>query len=325
MSSTSPLPLSTSGIDRDDASRANPELWADIRADPRALLLVLVDSRVAVVNDHRQGYRLHWLPVTPEVDSAHAVYLGRGIDPQRPETLGAPLVAIVQQPAGTQPQVAALSEIAPGESAWMSLRDFARDLDSFDVGAVTQAQAILNWRASHPFSPRNGHPTLAQHGGWVLSDAHEGVELFPRTDAAVIVAVTDEHNRILMGSNASWAHNRFSLLAGFVEPGESLEQAATREVFEESGVRIVNPRYFGSQPWPFPASLMIGFFAQVQGDIHERELQADGEEIAELRWFDHVQIADPNRSVVLPGSTSIARAMLEHWFGGPIPEGENAW
>ena len=111
------------------------------------------------------------------------------------------------------------------------------------------------------FSPRTGEPTIPEFGGWVrrtpASADAPGQENFPRTDAAIIVGITDADDRLLLGSNALWEKNRFSLLAGFVEPGESLEAAVLREVYEESGIRIVEPAYFGSQPWPFPASLMV--------------------------------------------------------------------
>jgi NAD+ diphosphatase len=145
-----------------------------------------------------------------------------------------------------------------------------------------------------------------------------GHELFPRTDAAIIVGVTDRDDRILLGSNAAWDTGRYSLLAGFVEPGESLEDAVRREVHEESGVHVEEPEYLGSQPWPFPASLMLGFRARaLDGD--PTTIRPDGVEIMDLRWFSRDDIrAEAGTTLHLPGRTSIARAILEEWFGGPI-------
>jgi NAD+ diphosphatase len=120
-----------------------------------------------------------------------------------------------------------------------------------------------------------------------------------------------------------WAANRFSVLAGFVEPGESLEAAVIREVFEESGLRVVDPVYLGSQPWPFPASLMVGFRATVAPG-ESPEPRADGEEILELRWFTRDELTAALGEIGLPGRASIARAILEDWYGGPIDDGV-AW
>jgi NAD+ diphosphatase len=154
-------------------------------------------------------------------------------------------------------------------------------------------------------------------GGWVRKADDDDHQLFPRTDAAIIVGVTDAEDRILLGSNALWKNNRYSLLAGFVEPGESLENAVVREVFEESGIRIAEPVYLGSQPWPFPASIMLGFRAIVDQSL-ESSLTPDGQEILDLRWFSREELAASLDEIALPGPTSIARAILEDWFGGPI-------
>ena len=141
-----------------------------------------------------------------------------------------------------------------------------------------------------------------------------------RTDAAIIVGVTDADDRILLGSNALWESNRFSLLAGFVEPGESLEAAVIREVFEESGIRVADPVYLGSQPWPFPASLMLGFRAKVDPE-RTSTLTPDGAEILDLRWFSREDMRASSGEILLPGPASIAHAILEDWFGEPIPTG----
>ena len=176
---------------------------------------------------------------------------------------------------------------------------------------------MANWHRATRFSPLTGAATTSAKGGWVLVDSESGAELFPRTDMAIIAGVTDADDRLLLGSNAQWESNRFSLLAGFVEPGESLEAAVLREVFEESGMRVTNPRYLGSQPWPFPASLMLGFLATVDTEV-ESTLTPDGAEILDLRWFTRAELHAALDEILLPGKTSIARAIIEEWYGGPV-------
>jgi len=143
--------------------------------------------------------------------------------------------------------------------------------------------------------------------------------LFPRTDAAVIVLITDSEDRIVLGNNALWESHRYSLLAGFVEPGESLEAAVVREAYEESGLVIKDPVYVGSQPWPFPASLMVGFSATLD-ESASVELRPDGSEIIDLRWFSRDELVSSLDQIMLPGRTSIARAMIEDWLGNPLPD-----
>ena len=118
-----------------------------------------------------------------------------------------------------------------------------------------------------------------------------------------------------------WEHSRYSLLAGFVEPGESLEAAVEREIFEEAGRRASStPRYHGSQPWPFPASVMVGFTARLADDQSPSALDPDGEEILDLRWFSRDELGRRGEQVILPGRSSIARALIEDWYGGPLDE-----
>jgi NAD+ diphosphatase len=133
------------------------------------------------------------------------------------------------------------------------------------------------------------------------------------------MAVMDGEERLLIGRCSSLDPRRFSVLAGFVEPGESLEQAVAREVAEEAGLTVTSVTYLGSQPWPFPCSLMLGFTAAV--DDPER-VRADGEEVLEVRWFTRAELAEAAASgeVVLSGQISIARSLIEHWYGGPLAE-----
>jgi NAD+ diphosphatase len=146
----------------------------------------------------------------------------------------------------------------------------------------------------------------------------DGTEHFPRTDPAVIMLVTDPDDRCLLGRNAAWPGRRVSILAGFVEPGESAEQAVIREVAEEVQIKVTNVRYVGSQPWPMPRSLMLGFRAEAPAG---QDIVVDAEEIAEAFWFSREELvaAIRSREIALPPPVSIARQIIEQWFGGPLP------
>ncbi len=232
-------------------------------------------------------------------------YLGRSISLTSSEPVGTAIVAVELTDE-------AAHALAP-EAEWVGIRDLAAVLDDRDVGLLVEAVALANWRTSHRFSPRTGQPLVPEQGGWVLRAEGDSAEVFPRTDPAIIVAVVDEHDRLLLGSNAMWQNDRYSLLAGFVEPGESLEAAVVREIYEESGIRVIEPAYLGSQPWPFPASLMLGFRALADPD-QEWELTPDGSEILDLRWFSRDELRS-NMDIVLPGPASIARAIIDQWLG----------
>jgi NAD+ diphosphatase len=307
------LPLSRHEIDRDHERRSRPDLLAELMADPATRILVLWNGRALAATVAENTAALALLPVSAIREYGLWVYLGISLSETSPEPNGTPLMMVEVSDHEA-------ARLDPDDSSWLSLRTAATILSDRDAGAFVEALAIAGWHHSHSHSPRSGEPTTSVKGGWVREDPVLGVELFPRTDAAVIVGIVDAQDRILLGSNALWEQNRYSLLAGFVEPGESLESAAQREVFEESGVRILTPRYLGSQPWPFPASLMVGFIAEVDPEFADTALAPDGEEILDLRWFTREQLADPATGVILPGPASIAHAILTHWYGGPLPE-----
>ena len=186
-----------------------------------------------------------------------------------------------------------------------------------NIAQVTTAVALDEWHERHPRCPRCGAPTRVTHAGWVRTCTEDGSEHYPRTDPAVIMAVVDEHDRLLLAHASAWAAGRYSTLAGFVEPGESLEHAVRREVAEETGVVVGPVSYAGSQPWPFPASLMVAFV----GRALTSEVRVDGHEVELARWFtrDELAAAVVGGQVVPPSTSSIARALIEDWFGGPLP------
>ena len=300
------LPLSRFEIDRDNLAREREELFAELWADPATRILPIFQGSALLSGPDS----LALLPVGAVPDAPLRVYLGRSTSTTSPEPAGTPIVAVLLDDAGHL-----------AESEWANLRSIAHRLSDRDAGIFTEALGILNWHSSHLFSPRTGEPTVSEKGGWVRRDPVSDTEVFPRTDAAIIVGITDSDDRILLGSNALWESNRYSLLAGFVEPGESLESAVVREVFEESGIRVVDPVYLGSQPWPFPASLMVGFLAKVDPE-HGTLATPDGTEILDLRWFSRDELTAALGEILLPGPTSIARAILEEWYGGPIDDGQ---
>lgn len=210
-----------------------------------------------------------------------------------------------------------VTELA-GELA--DLRMLGNRLDDADAGLLTTAVALLNWHDKAGFSALDGSVTEPTMAGWSRISAGTGHEEFPRTDPAVICLVHDGGDRVLLARQPSWPPRRFSVLAGFVEAGESLETCVSREIREEVGLEVRDVRYLGSQPWPFPRSVMIGFSAV--GDPGAALTFADGE-IAEAHWFTRQEVrtalergdwtSPEDAPLLLPGSISIARGMLQGW------------
>jgi NAD+ diphosphatase len=214
-------------------------------------------------------------------------------------------------------QVAWLARAKPGLRA-ADLREAAALLNDRDAGLFTHAVALANWHATHTHCPRCGSPTVTVAAGHAQRCPVDGSEHFPRIDPAVIMLVTDPDDRCLLARNRRWPERRVSILAGFVEPGESAEQAVAREVGEETGITVARVRYAGSQPWPMPQSLMLGFRASASGDL---ELRVDDDEIAEAYWFsrDELRSALASREILLPPPVSIAHRLIESWYGEELP------
>jgi NAD+ diphosphatase len=207
--------------------------------------------------------------------------------------------------------------LAAGESStegMASLRELGGTLDEFHLGISMHAIALSNWHRSHPHCSKCGALTESSLGGSVRVCVKDQSQHHPRTDSAVIVLVKDKDDRILLGHQPIWPDGRFSTFAGFLEPGETFEQCVEREVFEEAGVKVNEIKYLGSQPWPFPASIMIAFSAVVEDPSTAK---ADGVEITEVRWFsrEELKAAVADRSLLLPPTISVARKMIAMWFG----------
>jgi NAD+ diphosphatase len=286
-----------------------------LREDDAALDALWNDARVLLLDaDGRALADADLAPNTPRGrelsrgpgDSGTATFLGLDADGDAWFALDAALVAFD----------------AP---ARIDLRSAAATWPAHAAGVFAQARAMQAWRARHRFCGACGTALDLRRAGWLAHCGGCGIEHYPRTDPAVIAAVTDGA-RLLLGRQAAWAPRRWSVLAGFVEPGESLEQTVAREVLEETGVRVRDCRYLASQPWPFPGALMLGFVAQAEPD----EPRVTGE-LEEARWFtvDEVRAAqareaaldtaDDDGGPLLSARISIARWLIEQWLAEADP------
>ena len=314
------LSLARTTLDRDAAHRARPGLLDELLADPATAVLVLLGDRAPVVEGPAGAELVLLEPrVAAELAGpgpALRVYLGK--DGPADGSGGQARVALVRPaPADGDPPV------APPGARWATLRETGAVLDDSGAGLLTAAVAVAQWHAVHPRCARCGNPTEVLQAGWSRGCPQCGAEHYPRTDPAVIMAVVDADDRILLGRQAAWPGGRYSTLAGFVEPGESLEAAVRREVLEEAGVVVGAVTYMGSQPWPFPSSLMLGFSAVAL----DPSITVDGVELDDARWWSREEFARDLASGALgmPPSVSIARRLVEHWFGGDLPGPEQTW
>jgi len=302
---TSALPdlaLARAVVDRDAGHRSDPDWLAAAWADPATRVLRLRGGRAAVVGEPP---RLD-LDGRPDLPEDRRVFLGT--------FEGVAYFAAIEEDLDTG------DEHAP---RYLGLREIGVRLPALDAGLVVHAVSLANWHATHTHCPRCGALTVPENAGHTRRCPVDGTEHYPRTDPAVIMLVLDADDRLLLGRQTTWPEGRFSTLAGFVEPGESLEAAVRREVHEECGIEIGTVTYLGSQPWPFPSSLMLGFSAQaLTTEVHRH----DGE-IAEARWYTRdALLADigTGRLHVSP-SISISRRLIEHWYGEPLPHNAESW
>jgi NAD+ diphosphatase len=291
------LALSRSVLDRAADRRRDAEWLEKAWAAPDTQVALVAKDKLAV-NEDRSSLQL--VPPTAAPDGLR-IFLG--IDRE----------AGAGQSADGRAVFAVLVDEEPDEQ-YASLREFGGVLNDRETGIAVNVVGLSNWHAVHTHCANCGEHTVVVEAGHVRECPECGLHHFPRSDPAIIVLVTDDEDRALLGRSPNWPPGRFSTLAGFVEPGESLEAAVRREVLEESGVVIGDDVYYaGSQPWPMPSSLMLGFYARATGF----DIEVDEDEIVDARWFsrDDLRAAIEAGDVAVPGSISISRRLIEGWYG----------
>lgn len=228
-------------------------------------------------------------------------------------------IVVADVSAATEDDVARMVGDPP-----IPLRRVGARLAGADGALLAYARGLVLWHRRHRFCGVCGHRTVSREAGHVLacSDPSCAAEHFPRTDPAVIMLITrsaPNDERCLLARQSRWPRGMYSTLAGFVEPGESLEEAVVRETFEEVGLTVTAVRYRGSQPWPFPSSLMLGFRGEALG---EEPIRFDGNELENARWFTRTEVADFHaQGLRLPSPDSIARRLLCEWLDEPSRAG----
>lgn len=295
-------------------SRVSYDRAAHRRSDPDWLAEAWGRSRVVVVTPGSAA---------PTDGAGRLVFRGPdAVPPQAPRRF----LGVVDE----VPYFAATAE-PDGCDDWQSLREFGARADDLEAALLVSAIALEQWHQRHGHCPLCGAATAEAQAGWTRRCTADGSQHFPRTDPAVIMLVHDGGDRALLGRGRHWNPGRFSTLAGFVEPGESLEAAVAREVFEEVGVAVTDVRYVASQPWPFPASLMLGFVARLEG---EPDISLDPVEMAEAAWFTRAQVrrardwtddaatgpgADDGPQLrAVPPHFSISRFLIDRWLEGTL-------
>jgi NAD+ diphosphatase len=279
-----------SDLDRVDHHRASPEWVAGLwYAEDAKLLIVDAESRFST---NAGGSKLRMAKPSMEFDSQRHRLLGL--------LNGSPIFSV--------------EEVANGEMH--DLREVGFQLTDNELDIAATAAALTHWHRLEPHCPRCGGDTIVINGGVARHCLACGLDHFPRTDPAVIVAVVDAQDRLLLGGKSAWG-NRVSVLAGFVETGESLEQAIHREIGEEVDISLSELHYFGSQPWPFPRSLMLAFFAQAI----DTDINIDADEIGYADWYTREQLTAKLEAgeLALPGRSSIASRMIQAWRDGEAP------
>ena len=341
---TASLPLSQSTIDLDVAGRSDERVVERALDDSMTRVMFVNGPRVAVWrSDGTQAPDALMCdadPAAPRPDAsapvghlniafiagpavrtealregALAVYLGRDRSEDRVVRYIALDVTRLGEQTGPRYESDLLARIG-ASCDWVELRSFAPCALAREAGLAVSAVAVCSWHASQRFCPSCGAPTRPILGGWAQTCTNPKDAdrlLFPRIEPAVITAIVDDSDRILLQHNRAWRPRFHSVSAGFVEAGESLEHAVRREAAEEVGIALGDVAYLGSQPWPFPASIMLAFRARAL-DSH---FAVDGDEVESARWFtrDELVRAVACGAIEPPGRASIARHMIESWLG----------
>ncbi|TCC18265.1 NAD(+) diphosphatase [Kribbella speibonae] len=291
------LALSRSVLDRAADRRRDDDWLEKAWAAPETQVVVVAGDKIQVADD-RSALRFLRPSEAPE-----GIRVFLGIDRES----GAGMTAEGRAVFGVLVS-------GEGDESYGGLRELGAVLNDREAGIAVHLIGLSNWHAVYTHCGNCGEHTEVVEAGHVRRCPGCGLSHFPRSDPAIIVLVTDDQDRALLGRNEAWPEGRYSTLAGFVEPGESLEAAVRREVLEETGV-IVGPEveYAGSQPWPLPASLMLGFYAKATNF----DIDVDQDEIAEAKWFtrEDLRVLVEAGTMALPGAISISRRLIEGWYG----------
>ncbi len=306
------LPLARAALDRDGESRNDISLFEKLLTSPNAVAVVLYGDKALADSQSAQLRLLRISELAAMGELNVLAYLGKTLVDEGGVVAGTQVLLVDADDA----LVAKLSgKHVASENDWLVLRRSGLGLSDRDSGLLTQALAIANWNRGNNFCANCSARTDVAQAGWARKCSVCEKEAFPRTDPAIIASLIDDEDRILLGSQGTWADNRWSILAGYVDAGETLVAAVEREMFEEAGLRVSDVTYLGSQPWPYPFSLMVGFTARVRG---EQQLRPDGVEIEKLRWFSREELRAEAHGIYLPSKVSISRALIEAWMGEPI-------
>ncbi len=297
-------PLDRAGERRSDAA------WIAARlADPASQALALWNGQPLAEAKTGGGAGLHFIsgPLAKELAGGEEWLLFLGLRANGVAVFAVDLEGAVDP---------ALGVLQPIGGAFEGLRALAPRLDPQEAAIAAEAKAVFEWRRRHRFCSACGQPSEVADAGWKRVCPACALEHFPRTDPVVIMLATQVHNgseRCLLGRQAVWPAGMFSTLAGFMEPGESIEEACARELFEEAGLEALAVRYHSSQPWPYPSNLMIGLIAQVapgEGRADETELEA-------VRWFSKPEALALLRGEIeglfSPPPFAIAHQLLKSW------------
>jgi NAD+ diphosphatase len=294
------LPLARFTVERVAELRANPDWFEKAWNSDSTRVLILHELKIPVSNE----LSIIWVKpaaISLSLDEAKSCALLLGADSDHT------YLALMHE------------TVALDDVTFTSLRGVGAQLSATDVGLATAATALATWHAGHQFCPGCGNATTVTMAGWSRYCAIHETEHYPRTEPAMIVAVEDLNGRILLGRRKEWPEGWLSTLAGFVEAGESCEAAVIREVYEESGIHVdlKSLQYMGSQPWPFPASLMLAYRAVATST----EVSLLDDEMTEVRWFtrDELKTACLAKTLSLPSPVSIAFRLIQHWYGEEIP------
>lgn len=300
------LNLARGSIDRDELTRNNPSALAKARNSPDARFILVAGSDVAI-DPNSPG---HVLQLTREEAAdwggRSAIYLGRDGGQYFFACDATGLVSEQDVRAEHHPTM-------------RPLRYWAHEWADIDTALAVSGVAVLQWRRGAKFCPQCGSDLTVSPSGWEMVCV-QGHIMFPRTDPAVIMAIHDPDDRLLLGRNSAWGPGKYSVLAGFVEAGESLEAAVRREVFEEAHIKVGELRYFGSQPWPFPRSLMLAFNGWT--DARADDIAVDGKEMAHAQFFSRDELIESlrNQNIQLPNPTSVAASLIQTWLGASFAD-----